>query len=196
VLGEEAGEDGVGSLQGAAHRRLAVGDRLEPDGELDRLLHLAALPVVHEVDALLDAQRAAGDLTDRHQLAAARGAAEGRRDLLPVAEDADVEAVEDVLSPDAAEDEGVDEPVDRLGHGVGLALVGLAAHRPEHGLRLVDEEEETGRVGPANLGRIGHGSRLGCRAAPHCPGGRDYTPVSTAFTRGYPARVAIPAWVP
>ena len=54
----------------------------------------SAAAVVHLVDALLDPQRRAGQFADRHQLAVGQRPAQGRHYLSPVAEDADVEAIE------------------------------------------------------------------------------------------------------
>jgi len=97
--------------------------------------------------------------------------------LQPVADHADVEAIEDGVAFDAAQDEGVEQVIDGVGDGLGLGLALPAADQFEHRLGLVNQEEETGRVDAADFRGIGHGDRLTNRTtrsargkAAHSPG--------------------------
>src|SRR5262245_54016457 len=80
MLRKEPGEERIRAFEGGAHRRLAIGHGLEPDGKLDRLLHLAALAIVDEVDALLDTQGTSRDFADRNEIATCKRTAQARRD--------------------------------------------------------------------------------------------------------------------
>src|SRR5579883_2257795 len=71
-----------------------------------------------------------------------------------------MKAIQDVLAPDTAKDQGVEKTVDGVGHGVGLCLAGIAADGAGHGPGLIDEEEKAGRVGPADLRGVRHGCGL------------------------------------
>src|SRR6516162_5745832 len=113
MLDEEARDDLRGTLETFAHGRLAVAGRLEPYGKLDDLLDLSAAAIVHQISTLLDAQRAAGQIADRHQFAAGQRAAQRRQNLPAVTEDADMEAVKDGLPPHAAQHQRVQQAIER-----------------------------------------------------------------------------------
>src|SRR5262249_15513449 len=76
--------------------------------------------------------------------------------LVPITEHADVEVIADTLGLGALEDQVLQEPIDGVGHAVGFLLARLAAKGLVHRRGPINQEEETCRIGAANLGTEGH----------------------------------------
>ena len=106
---------------------------------------------------VFDPQGAGADATDGLQHLAGQAVhGKPKTHLAAVADHAHMVAVEDVLALGAAGHEGLQEAIDGLGHALGLALARVGAERLGHRARLVHQEQETGGVGAADLGGVGH----------------------------------------
>src|SRR5262249_1437225 len=68
-----------------------------------------------------------------------------------------VEIIPDALRLGALEDEVLQQAVEGVGHALGLVLARLSAEGLEHRAGLIDQEEEAGGVGAADLGAVRHG---------------------------------------
>ena len=108
-------------------------------------------------DPLLDAERVGVD--QAHRLKdLPRQAVDGKSqaDVAAVADDPDVVTIGDVVAFGTAGDERFQEAIDGVGDALGLGLAQVAAESFGHRARLVDEEEETGGVGPADFRHVRH----------------------------------------
>ncbi len=146
------------SLKRLAHGRLAGAAGLEPDGELERLLEDAAGAVIDLARPRLDAQGIVSDGADGSQGLPGEGAAQRRGDAAAVADDADVEVIADAVGLGALENEVLQQAIDGVGDAFGLLLVLLAGERLQHRAGLIDDEDETGGVGPGDFGGVRHGA--------------------------------------
>ena len=119
-----------GQVEGGAHGRLAVRDRFKPDRKLDCLVEHPAGAVVHLPGPLFDAEWVPGHLANRHEFLPSQRPSQRWRYPVAVADDADVEAVQNQLALGITQDKRLQQPVDGIGDAIGL-LLARAAHRKD-----------------------------------------------------------------
>src|SRR5262249_22004398 len=129
------------------------------DRKLGSELDDAAGAVVDLFLAFLDAERVLADGADRVDDAVRQGAAETARDVgSAIGEHADVEIVAHAVRLRAAGDKRIERLVEHVGDEIRLRAPGLGylVHRS----RLIDDEQEAGRIVAADFGLIRHGGGL------------------------------------
>src|SRR6266481_9812881 len=145
-------------LQRGAHRSAPLPIGVEPDWEFHSLFHHSAGAIVRLLGSLFDAQRLAGQFTDRYQRAPAQFTAERRfTAVLAVAQHTDMKVVVNGVRFGATDRQIMNKLVEDGRQLLGLLFAISAGKRVLHRLGLVDQKQETARVLTTDFGLVWHG---------------------------------------
>src|SRR5919201_2620053 len=145
-------------LERGAHRSAPFPIGIEPNWKFHGLLNHSAGAIIRFLYPVFDAQRLAGQFTDRYQRAPAQFTAERwLTALLAVAQHTDMEVVINGVRFGATDAQIVNKLVEYLRELLGLPSASVsAAEWIFHRLGLVDQKQETTRVLTTDLGLVCH----------------------------------------
>src|ERR687896_204689 len=146
-------------LERGAHRSAPFRVWIEPDWKFHGLVRHFAVAIIRFLYSVFDAQRLAGQFTDRHQRAPAQFTAERWFTArFAVAQHTDMKVVVNRVRLGATDAQIMNELVEYRRELLGLPSASLsAAKRVFHRFRLVDQKQETTRVLATDFGLVCHG---------------------------------------